>query len=117
MLILPERGGEDETRLHPADDRGELEGVGGLEFELGVAVERDELDRGAEQLGGAFRLGGALRGCAVGAGLAAGADDQVHVPAGAGFLRDDAADAELEVVWVRAEGEERFRGFHGRGCL
>ena len=71
-----------------------------------VAVEPEELDRRAEDFRGPLRLGGAPGRRAVGAGLAARANDQVHRPARAGFAGDQAAAAELDVVGVRAKGEE-----------
>jgi hypothetical protein len=79
-----------------------------------VTVELEELEGGAEDLGGGLGLAGAEGRGAVGAGLAAGADDEVDGPSGAGLARDDAAGAELEVVGVRTESEEGREVLSGR---
>jgi hypothetical protein len=88
----------------------------GLQPEVGVAVEFGELEGGPEDLGGGLGLAGADGGCAVGAGLAAGTNNQMDGPAGAGLTGDDAAGAELEVVGVRPEGEERGENWAAWSC-
>ena len=71
VLVLLETGRKNDAGPHAADDARQLEGVGGFHFEVSIAVELDEFNRGAEQLGGLFRLGGTLLRRAVGASLAA----------------------------------------------
>ena len=74
-----------------------------------IAVEFDEFDRRAQERRRLFGLGGSLRRRAVGRRFAARTDDEVSLPAGPRFLRDDAAAAEFDVVGVRAKGQQRAR--------
>ena len=76
--------------------------------EVGVAVEFEELERRAEQRRGPLGLRQSARsGVPWRRRLAARADDQVRRPPGAGLQHDDAAAAELDVVGMGAEGQQR----------
>ena len=114
--VLIEGGGwgEEDARAALANDAGEGDGVGGADFEVGVAIEVEEFERCAEERGGGLGFFGALIGGAVGGGLAVGADEEVCGAAGAGFLGDDGAAAELDVVggasWARRRGCRRIQG-------
>ncbi|MGC4081631.1 MAG: hypothetical protein QM736_05835 [Vicinamibacterales bacterium] len=106
VLVGFGRRSEDDAGADGADDRGEFECVGVAELEVRVAVELDELDLRAEELGGSFGFLRAFGGRAVGASLAARADGEVRRATGLRLARDDATGAELDVVGMRAEGQK-----------
>ena len=107
VLVLDEARRQHDGRPDPPEDARQLDRVGGADFQMGIAVEFEELERRTEQRGGPLGLERPLGGRAVRRRLAARADDQVRRPAGAGLPRDDAAAAEFDVVGVRAEGQQR----------
>ena len=107
VLILDEAGCEDKARLEAPDRTSQFDGVCGFDFEMGIAVEINELDGCTQQGRGFFRLGHPLIRRAMRSGLTAGADDEVNVPAIARFLRDDSAAGEFDVVRMRAEDQQR----------
>ena len=100
----------------PADHAGQADRVRGLLLEVGVAVELDELQRTRRAARApAWHSSQSLLRRAVGGRLAARADDQVRPARPARVSqRDDAAAAELDVVGMRAEGQQRRR--LRRGC-
>ncbi len=118
MLILLGGRREHESRTQAAKHGGEPDGVGGFDFEVGVAVELEEFDGGTEMFCGGLGFLRALGRRAVGARLATRADHEVHGPAGTGLAHDDATAAKFDVVGMGAEGDKRraFRrgggGFH-----
>ena len=114
MLIVHKRRGKHDARPHAPQDAGELDGMGSADFEMGIAVEFDEFDRGAEQGRGASGFDVRLLGRAVAARFAARADDEMGGPAGARFVGDHAAAPELDVVRVGAEGQRAARAQLGR---
>ena len=76
-------------------------------FQMCVAIKFEKFNRGPEQRGGFFCLGGPLFRCAVGAGFATRANDEMRFAPGLGFARDNAAAAEFDVVGMRAKGQQR----------
>ena len=87
-----------------------MNGVSNADLKADVAVEFDKLHRRAEQCRRFFRLGDPLRGRAMAGRFAARADNKVRRAAGADLPRDNAAAPELDVVGMRAKGQQR-RGF------
>ncbi len=114
VLVLDEAGGQHDPRPHPTDHAREPDRVGGADFQMGVAVELDELERRAEDGGGLLGLERPTLGGAVRPGLAPRADDQVRRPAASGLGDDDPAASELDVVGMGAECQER-RAFRWGG--
>src|SRR5438477_430964 len=74
------------------------DGVRRPDFKVGIAVQLDEIYRGAEQRGGFFRFRSPLFRRAVGAGFTARADNQVRSAAAATLARNHPAASEFDVV-------------------
>src|ERR1051326_7384196 len=110
MLVLHEAWREDESRTNPANDRGEFDGVRGADLEMRITVELEELDRDAENFRCLLRFNDALLRSAVRASLAMRTHDEVHCAASACLACDHAAAAELDVVGMSAESEDRGSG-------
>ena len=109
VLVLDEARGEDDARPHAAQHASQRDGVSRPDLEVGVSIELDEFDRGAEQRGGSLRFSDPLLGPAVRRRLAARAHDKVRRTPGASLERDHSAAAELDVIGMRPEGEHRRR--------
>ena len=65
MLIFNDAGRQHHAGADAPDDSGQLEGVGGANFQMRVAIEFKKFKGGAQQRGGFFGLGDALFGRAV----------------------------------------------------
>lgn len=78
-----------------------------------VAVQFKKFQRGTKDFGCLFRFCHTLLGRAIGPGLTAGADNEVHFAARASFLRDYTTTAEFNIVRVCAK-DEHWRGFRFR---
>jgi hypothetical protein len=107
VLVLLYGGREHDGWFDAPDDGGEFAGVGGTDFEMGVAVELDELNGGTENFCGVLGFFSAFGRRSIGASFAARANDEMDWASGLRFAGDDAAAAELDVVGVGAEGKER----------
>ncbi len=107
MLILDEARGENDARPHPAQNAGQRDGMGRPDFEVGVSIELDELDRRAEERRGSPRFSDALLGLAVRRRFAARAHDEMRRTPGKRLLHDHPAATELDVIRMCAEGQHR----------
>ena len=107
VLVLDDGRRQHDGRPDPPEHARQPDRVRDADFQVGIAVELEELERRTEQRGAPLGLERPLGGRAVRRRLAPRADDQVRRPAGAGLQRDDAAAAELDVVGVGAERQER----------
>ena len=121
VLVAGQARGEHYPRPDPPDDRGQGQDMGRLGLEPRVPVELDILERRPEQGRGPTGLPGPHGRGAVRRRFAPRADDQVRGATRQGLARDDPAARELDVVGVRAEGEQgRRAGGPGpglRACL
>jgi hypothetical protein len=108
VLVSLECRREDDRGTQSPDDLCELQRVRRFHLELSIAIESNEIDRGAEELRRTLSFGCADRRRAVAPGLAARADNQVNPPPAERLCSDNAAASELDVVRMRTECEERL---------
>src|SRR5205814_9416116 len=107
MLVLDDAWGENDARPHPAQNPGQRDGMGRPDFQVGVSVELDELDRRAEERRGSPRFCDALLRLAMRRRFAARAHNQMRRSPGKRFLHDHTAASELDFVSMCGLGEQR----------
>ena len=83
------------------------DGVSGAKFQMGITVKFDEFNRCAQKAAAFFASAIRCFGCAMRSSFAARANDKMRFASGASFVRDDAAAAKLDVVGMRAKGQQR----------
>ena len=114
MLVFNATWREDNFGADASDNSRQLDGVGGENLQMCVAVELEKFNGRAEQRCGGLCLGDTLFGRAVAAGFTVRTNDKMHGPSGAGFACDDAAAGEFDVIWMRAKYQQRDRGLERR---
>ena len=95
---------------------GQRDGVSRAKLEMRVAIELDELEQRAQQFGRGLGFGHSLFGAAMRAGFAFRTDDQVNAAASAGLQGHDGTAAELDIVRMGTEDQERSRFRVGGRC-
>jgi hypothetical protein len=103
VLILYVAWREHSHRPRAANNVGQLNCMGGANFQMRVAVKFDELNRGTKQSRRFHRFSGALFGCAFAGRVAQRTDNTVSRASGANFLGNHSAAAKLDVIGMRAE--------------
>lgn len=106
MLIFTQARRQHDAWTHTADDARQFNCVGSANFKVCVSVQFDKLNRCTKKCGGFSRLGNPLLGCAEGCGFTARTNDKVRRAAGMGFFCNDAAASELDIVGMRAKGQQ-----------
>ena len=110
MLVFNQARRKHDSRLCTADDACQFDCVGGANFKMRISVQFHKLNRCAEERGGIFCLGNALRRRAVSPCFTVRANDKMRRATGMGFFRNDTAASKLNVVGMRAEGQDSGTG-------
>jgi len=106
VLVFLQTGRQYDTRTHPPQNARQFDGVSDADLKAGVPVEYQEFHGRAEESGGLFCFGDSLGGRAMRARFAARTDDKMGDAASAGFTRHHAAASELDIIGMRAKGQQ-----------